>query len=62
MTSPSWLVNYAGEKVQDVDTAWNTMLEALGLPDDPEYKSHVIRRSMATILKNWHRSGGTLVD
>lgn len=57
-----WLVNYDGQPVADIGTAWATMLEELGLPLRPEWKPYVIRRSMATILRNWHRSGDTLVD
>lgn len=58
-----WLVNWRGERVNDVDSSWDSMLEALGLPIDREHKSYLIRRSMATILRNWHHEPGrTKVD
>jgi integrase len=60
--SGGWLVHISGRKVESVDTAWDTMREALGLPGGIEYGSYIIRRSMATILRNWHKQGGTKVD
>jgi len=47
-----WLVNYYGRPIQDVDTAWNTMLTNLKLPTGREWKSYILRHSMATILRN----------
>ena len=62
-TSNGWLVNWRGERVSDVGSSWDSMLEALGLPMEREHKSYLLRRSMATILRNWHhKGGGTKVD
>lgn len=61
-SSGGWLVHRSGEKVESVDTAWDTMRDELGLPYGIEYGSYIIRRSMATILRNWHKHGGTMVD
>lgn len=57
-----WLVHRSGAKVDSVDTAWDTMREELRLPYGIEYGSYIVRRSMATILRNWHKHGGTKVD
>ena len=53
-----WLVNFRGEPVKDVRSAWTSMLKALGLPQDRDHGSYIIRRSMATILRNWHHEAG----
>lgn len=47
-----WLVNYFGRPLQDVDRAWSTMLDKLKLPSGREWKSYVLRHSLATIARN----------
>lgn len=47
-----WLVNYFGRPLQDVDRAWSTMLAKLKLPSGREWKSYVLRHSLATIARN----------
>jgi integrase len=47
-----WLVNYFGRPVLDVDRAWSTMLVKLKLPTGREWKSYVLRHSLATIVRN----------
>lgn len=47
-----FLVNYYGRAVQDVDSAWGTMLSALGLPREREWQPYVLRHSLATIARN----------
>jgi Fic family protein len=34
------------------------MLKTLNLPQNREHGSYIIRRSMATILRNWHHEAG----
>lgn len=46
-----WLVNYYGRQVQDVDSSWRAMLVALGLPLDREWRSYVLRHSLATLMR-----------
>ncbi|RSV11570.1 hypothetical protein CA235_18675 [Sphingomonas sp. ABOLF] len=48
-----YLVNYFGRPVQDVDGAWSTMLEKLGLPSGREWKPYVLRHSLATLARNY---------
>jgi integrase len=48
---PSAFVTYAGEPVDSIKTAWRTMLQALKLPVVDDYMPYVLRRSMATILR-----------
>lgn len=55
-----WVVHWRGERVQDVDSSWATMLRALGLPEETEYRSYILRRSMATILRNRHQRDETV--
>jgi len=47
-----WLVNYHGQPVQDVDRAWDTMLTKLELPKGREWRSYVLRHSLATLARN----------
>ena len=47
-----WLVNYHGRPVQDVDRAWDTMLGKLELPMGREWRSYVLRHSIATLCRN----------
>ena len=47
-----WLVNYYGRPIQDVDRAWDTMLEKLELPKGREWRSYVLRHSVATLVRN----------
>lgn len=47
-----WLVNYYGRPVQDVESAWDTMLEELDLPRDREWKPYLIRHSLAQLCRN----------
>jgi integrase len=47
-----WLVNYHGRPVQDVDRAWDTMLQKLELPMGREWRSYVLRHSIATLCRN----------
>lgn len=47
-----WLVNYYGRAIQDVDRAWASMLENLGMPQTKEWKSYVLRHSLATLVRN----------
>jgi integrase len=47
-----WLVNYHGRPVQDVDRAWDTMLTKLGMPSGREWRSYVLRHSIATLVRN----------
>lgn len=47
-----WLVNYYGRGVQDVDRAWDTMLRTLDLPRGREWRSYVLRHSLATLCRN----------
>jgi integrase len=47
-----WLVNYHGRAVQDVDRAWDTMLTKLGLPKGREWRSYLLRHSLATLARN----------
>lgn len=47
-----YLVNYFGRPVKDVDTAWATMLRELKLPSGREWKSYLLRHSLATLLRN----------
>ena len=46
-----WLVNYYGRPVQDVDRAWDTMLEKLGLPREREWRPYILRHSLATLCR-----------
>ena len=58
-----WLVNVRGEPIANVRSAWTSMLKALNLPQDRDHGSYIIRRSMATILRNWdHEAGRTQVS
>ncbi len=47
-----WLVNYYGRAVQDVDRAWDSMLRNLNMPETKEWKSYVLRHSLATLVRN----------
>jgi len=47
-----WLVNYYGKGVQDVDRAWDTMLRTLRYPQGREWRSYVLRHSLATLCRN----------
>lgn len=47
-----WLVNYHGRPVQDVDRAWDTMLRKLEMPTGREWRSYVLRHSLATLVRN----------
>lgn len=47
-----WLVNYFGKPLKDVDRAWSTMLVNLKLPTGREWKSYLLRHSLATIARN----------
>jgi integrase len=47
-----WLVNYHGRPVQDVDRAWSTMLTKLDMPTGREWKSYILRHSIATLARN----------
>jgi integrase len=49
--SGGWLVNYYGKPIQDVDSSWRAMLTALKLPNDREWKSYLLRHSLATLLR-----------
>ena len=59
--SKGWFVSWRGGRVSDVGSAWSSMLKELGLPQDREHGSYIIRRSMATILRNWHHEQGRTV-
>jgi integrase len=50
--SRGWLVHYYGRGVQDVDRAWDTMLRALDYPTGREWRSYVLRHSLATLCRN----------
>jgi len=50
--SRGWLVNYYGRGIQDVDRAWDTMLHALDYPTGREWRSYVLRHSLATLCRN----------
>ncbi|WP_375197991.1 hypothetical protein [Sphingobium sp.] len=50
--SRGWLVNYYGRGIQDVDRAWDTMLGALDYPTGREWRSYVLRHSLATLCRN----------
>lgn len=66
-----WVCQVGGERIGSVKTAWNAMLKSLGLPMTREMKPYVVRRSMATLLREhgasaWdvegqlgHRTAGT---
>lgn len=47
-----FLVNYHGRGVQDVDRAWATMLTELKLPLTREWRSYILRHSLATLVRN----------
>lgn len=47
-----WLVNYYGRPVQDVDRAWDTMLRNLEMPTGREWRTYVLRHSLATLVRN----------
>lgn len=47
-----FLVNYHGRGVQDVDRAWDTMLKKLDFPVGREWRSYVLRHSLATLARN----------
>lgn len=47
-----WLVNYHGRPVQDVDRAWDTMLTTLDMPKGREWRSYLLRHSLATLARN----------
>lgn len=47
-----WLVNYHGRPIQDVDRAWDTMLTNLELPKGREWRSYLLRHSLATLARN----------
>jgi integrase len=46
-----WLVNYYGKPVQDVDSAWDTMLAELKLPTTREWKPYILRHSLASMCR-----------
>lgn len=57
-----WLVNYYGRPVQGIETAWETMLQKLGLPRDREWEPYILRHSLATMArgrgaKKWDLEG-----
>lgn len=58
-TGRGFLVNYHGRGVQDVDRAWDTMLRNLDFPIGREWRSYVLRHSLATLARN---RGATLWD
>lgn len=47
-----WLVNYYGRPVLDVDGAWESMLVELKLPTSREWRSYLLRHSLATLVRN----------
>ena len=47
-----WLVNYHGRAIKSVDRAWDTMLAELNLPNGREWRSYILRHSLATIVRN----------
>ncbi len=47
-----WLVNYHGRPIQDVDRAWDTMLTKLEMPTGREWRSYILRHSLATLVRN----------
>jgi integrase len=47
-----WLVNYYGRPVQDVDRAWDTMLDNLEFPKGREWRAYLLRHSIATLCRN----------
>jgi hypothetical protein len=49
--SGGWLVNFYGRPVQNVETAWDAMLEALKLPQDRDWKTYLLRHSVATLVR-----------
>jgi integrase len=46
-----WLVNYYGRPVQDVDSAWSSMLTELKLPTTREWKPYLLRHSLASMVR-----------
>lgn len=46
-----WLCEVAGEPIHDVDSAWLTMLEKLELPTTRNWKPYILRRSLATMMR-----------
>lgn len=51
-SSRGWLVNCYAKGIQDVDRAWDTMLRALDYPMGREWRSYVLRHSLATLCRN----------
>ncbi|MDB5683550.1 MAG: hypothetical protein JWM75_1248 [Sphingomonas bacterium] len=49
--APSAFVTWAGDPVDSIKTAWRSMLKELRLPLMDDYMPYVIRRSMATTLR-----------
>jgi integrase len=47
-----FLVNYYGRPVQDVDSAWAAMLVELKMPTGREWRSYLLRHSLATLVRN----------
>lgn len=70
-SAKGWVCESRGEPIRSIKKQWDTMLKALGLPVTREMKAYVIRRSMATLLRErgasaWdvegqlgHRTAGT---
>lgn len=44
-------MNYYGRPVQDVESAWDSMLVELKLPTTREWKSYVLRHSLASMCR-----------
>lgn len=47
-----WVVHYFGSRVLNVRSAWRTMVKDLGLPGGREWGSYLMRRSVATLLRD----------
>lgn len=47
-----FLVNYRGAGIEDIGTAWNTMLSNLNLPQVREWQPYLLRHSLATLVRN----------
>lgn len=46
-----WVIHYFGKPVIKIRSAWRTMVEDLNLPGGREWGSYLIRRTMATLLR-----------
>lgn len=47
-----WLVNYYGRPINDVETAWESMLTEPKLPATTQWKLYLLRHSRATLARN----------